>query len=376
MKMIVRKEIQNLDATSLEIKTLLAKLANVRQFSTGRSSDLIEVVLSPEDFGGGASLPKMWQLEISRVEPELGSAQDTIANLALYPSLTSLDLYSTSYRPLSIVSLPSIRRLTLRRAGPAQSEEARRICRRFPSIRDLTLVTTSTSAAGFKPHLQQCAAHPSLKLKSLTLSTRPGVVRPDYSHYCDHFLLPFHRLSYLYLGPNTFSQEIGNSLIRLPRLETLGFGLGAILEEKRLEALVFGPSRIPTLKKLVLDHIKGAMGWSARREGNSRELHADHLSHKHHLGPGWKVPEFNPLGNGTLTAGGLENSVRRIEEAGIEVEGKVLNAFEVEREYREEVTCCEGLWQAVMEASEKKEMEELLALNDYYEPAWVLEQFI
>jgi len=107
-----------------------------------------------------------------------------------------------------------------------------------------------------------------------------------------------------------------------------------------------------------LDQVQeGRIGWSVEVEGNW-QLHPDHAESPRHVAPDWEVPEFNPYRDDeTFTVEGVEELIGDCEEAGIEVEGTVIEALEFMMVYEREAMICEDLWEEYEEDHEIKQLE-------------------
>ncbi|GAA5900321.1 uncharacterized protein JCM6883_002808 [Sporobolomyces salmoneus] len=176
-------------------------------------------------------------------------------SLQIYPSLTSLYFEFGDLPSWDGVHLPQIERLGLdgpdSEGGPwtlaAFSSD------NFPSLRELELVIPPSS---FVPFLSNLDSATQMRLRKLTLhalhaeDSYGGQARP-----CDQVLPSFSSLIDLDLGEDTFTDAIGRALGRLPLLETLRFGSGALLPIPRLKAL---HQQIPSLKNLILDQYEAS----------------------------------------------------------------------------------------------------------------------
>lgn len=178
-------------------------------------------------------------------------------------------------------------------------------CQCFPSVHTLTL-------SGQDPFPGLHSLLPTLyplgtTLRSLTLSFNSVsdnlADNPSLPSSCDTQLIAFSSLTYLYLEGCIVSKDVGLVLLKLPQLETLGFGEGIPLSEERLEQLVIGSARLPRLERLIL-----------------------HLLPPPHF---WK--NSDPFQNTKLTFQGLDASVKKIREAGVRVDGTDLEALKIER---------------------------------------------
>ncbi|GAA5831512.1 hypothetical protein JCM5353_007650 [Sporobolomyces roseus] len=298
-----------------DLKTMISTLSNIETLLLGPWDVFTEIFPDPKL---ASSLPKLTHIDLGEGKYSKTDIRDEFGNIALYPSLTSLDLFLHDKIPQESLSwgkaLPKIETLVLTNLRQDPKANAQFILNRFPN--KLTPIVSATSSS-----------LPSPSFPSLT---------------------------YLYLARFTFTPEIGISLRKLPHLETLGFGPGAILEEERMKALAIGSSRIVSLKTILLDQVKGTIGWSAKED---RILHDDHAESQYHVAPDWEKPRFDFGGDGTFTVDGVEEMVAEIQEAGITVEGTVIQAIKVERQWQEEVKLCAELWERDKEYQLEMELE-------------------
>lgn len=345
------------------LKTAISTLTNIETLHLGAWEEVSEILMSPGDTSN--RLSKLKHLEIKEGEYSNVRHDDKFGNLALYPALVSLDihlLHEISPESLSWGQpLPKIEvlRLNLRHDSKANAEF---VLNRFPNIQNLTLDSRQFGVFDIEPLLRTLSTSPPNLLTSLTLLSPTRYLNLSESRIprpCDKFFPSFSHLTYLYLAQFSFTPEICTSLSKLPQLETLGFGPGAILEEKRIEALVIGSSRVESLKKLILDQVvQGKIGWSAKED---RVLHDDHTKSRYHLAPDWEKPRFDPENDGTFTLDRVEEMVERIEETGIKVEGTVIQAITSGREWQEEVTLCAELWEKTEQFKLEMELEDQIA---------------
>ncbi|GAA5921853.1 hypothetical protein JCM5296_002115, partial [Sporobolomyces johnsonii] len=123
----------------------------------------------------------------------------------------------------------------------------------------------------------------SLSLKSLAFY--------NFTQPCETLLPRFSNLEHLYLGEATFTPTIFDVVRQLPALISLGFGPGALFKTSRLEALIDGPARLPTLKQVTLDVVHGKRGYRYYEDGDG-VLHPEHDQNAWHVAPDWVVPRF------------------------------------------------------------------------------------
>jgi len=352
-----------------EVRTLLLSLTRVETLRIAAVREAAVTLLDKEF--ASSNLSNLAELEIGN-SPSWSKAgpqeADRLGNLALYPNLKSLALdtgFKTSKPLPPVQALTRISKLSLNFLQPKPEVNADFILNRFPNINQLTLNSRDYHVYRFKPLLKRLTSAPRLPLKSLTLLGFAHFSRmtdQDLPDPCDDVFPSFSHLTYLYLAQFTFSSDIGTSLRQLHHLATLGFGPGAVMEEDHLLALAVGHRRLPSLKKLILDQVhEGSVGWSVQEEGEYRRLHPNHADDPRHVAPDWEKPEFDPYGDGTFTADGVEEMIDDCEGAGIEVEGTVIEALEFMNVWELEAEICEELWE---ELEEENCGEELLESED------------
>jgi len=341
-----------------DLKTMISTLSNIETLLLSIWDVFTEIFMAPKL---AKSLPKLTHIDLGEGKYSKTDNRDEFGNLALYPSLTSIELFLHDKIPQESLSwgkaLPKVEPVGLINLRQDPKANAQFILNRFPNVQKLTLHSRKYDPFDFEPLLRDLSRSPPHLLTTLTLTSSAYFL--DLSEIlpprpCDKFFPYFPNLTYLYLARFAFSPEIGTSLRKLPRLETLGFGPGAILEEERIKALVIGSSRIVSLKTILLDQVKGKIGWSAKED---RILHDDHAESEYHLAPDWEKPDFDFGGDGTFTVDGVEEMIAEIQEAGIKVEGTVIQAIKVEREWQEEVKLCAELWERDKEYQLEMELE-------------------
>ncbi|BGP15677.1 hypothetical protein JCM10213_006152 [Rhodosporidiobolus nylandii] len=290
-------ELENVDEggrapmTERQLKAFFASLPHLARLDLGAGcAALLRAVLSRSI--ARASLPRMTTLSFEAppdwknpFEPSL------LSQLTSYPALEALQISSTKtwydvYRVKLAKKKPdrltNISKLTLHGRG-VDLPVISRIIQACPFLAHLTLLT-KTQHPNFEPILPLLPAN----LKSLELKTLAFF--DDFSQPCDALLLRFTSLEHLYLGEGTYGGTIFDTLRALPSLTSLGFGKGAIVDEKQLIALLEGPKRLPTLKRLTLDITEGKRGYKLKE--NDYRLHPNHADDPDSIGPGWVPPRF------------------------------------------------------------------------------------
>ncbi|GAA6013983.1 hypothetical protein JCM10207_000194 [Rhodosporidiobolus poonsookiae] len=263
--------------------------------------------------------------------------------LATYPSLHTLRIKSTKgfhemrrVRPIvkKFQPFPLIQTLSLEGGdGVELPKLIKRAIDACPSLvhLDLTDQSSDPDYTALLPHLPE---------QLVTLSLRTHAFYDAYSAPCDALFLRFSNLEYLYLGEGTFSPAILTHLSFLPKLKTLGFGLGAILHTADLSILLDESTPLPALRTLILDSVKGKIGWRVLEDGYG-DLHSEATA-PDYLGPGWLYPSFSDEG-GPFTEENVEELLKKAAapESRIKIEGTAEAALEVTTEFWSECADCD-----------------------------------
>ncbi|GAA5834714.1 hypothetical protein JCM3766R1_003216 [Sporobolomyces carnicolor] len=330
--------------TSVEkrrLETLFSALVHLEQLWIGPSStSFTDLVLSPPHTR--SFLPRLESLELvlphdwkNPFDPARYSALDK------YLSLTRLELRSVGWsEPATAVRTTRlghvsamIKELVL--VGHSTEDLASLACDSVPNLSSLNLYIFESRDFDYSTHL---AARLPTSLISLTLRTGGGIHDPVTS--CDRFLSHLVNLEHLYLGADTYEEDVIVTLRHFSKLKTLGFGRNAFLPASRLEEIAIGPGRIPSLRKIILDQVEGKEGWKIDEDGDGVTLHPDHAAEGFHMGPGWNLPLwFDGSGNAVDEQGWME-LVSKIQAQGIRVEGEMVRAFEVKSSFESEKRKC------------------------------------
>ncbi|GAA5989150.1 hypothetical protein JCM5350_005102 [Sporobolomyces pararoseus] len=318
------------------MKGFFSSLVNLEQLKLGlKTTSLIDLVLSlriarsdrPQLRSLVLEIPLNWKKPFeSKIYRYLNE----------YPSLRRLEISTEKHDRFACNSrgggkLTKITELVLK--GPAvDNSKTLSFLQNFPSLTSLTLDTLTSDM----PNYSSLVAVLPTSLTSLTLLSRgfyDGYLRP-----CDQHFPRLVNLESLYLSEGAFTQEVFDSLRQLPKLATLEFGKGAILSCSRLEELILGPNRIPTLEKVIFDQVEGKVGWSIFGDSDGITLHPDHEAQSFHLGPGWVPPRWSPEQN--FKDDDIKSLVSRIKEAGIIVDGKTVEAIGIDKAFDLEAMAC------------------------------------
>ncbi|GAA5877238.1 hypothetical protein JCM1840_003027 [Sporobolomyces johnsonii] len=260
-----------------------------------------------------------------------------------YPSLTSLSVAtSMPYRYARHIKsstkksepLTKIHELTLRGEG-VDLPSAARLPNSCPSLRSLTLDCTVHA-----PQFSLILPRLSTTLTSLSLKTL--AFYDDFTQPCDTLLPRFSNLEHLYLGEATFTPTLFDVVKQLPALTSLGFGPGALFDTWRLEALIHGPARLATLKKVTLDVVHGKRGYRFQEDGDG-VLHPEHNKSEWHVAPDWVVPRFtcqHEVPVFSFSYLDVLKLLRLAKRNGVGVDGTTVEAVKVMADYENEVTEC------------------------------------
>ncbi|GAA5947437.1 hypothetical protein JCM3765_001677 [Sporobolomyces pararoseus] len=320
------------------IKSFFSKLVNLEQLKIGsESTSLLNLVLSLRI--ARSELRRLSSLILS-TPPQWKRPFDSkfYGYLNSYPSLRCLELKTllrneSLGNPRGGPKLTKITELVLRTPDvdrPATLD----FLESFPNLTSLTLDVLHSN----DPDFTRLARTLPTNLTSLTF--RNFGFYDGYSMPFDHNLPRLVNLEYLYLSEGNFSQELPKYLRQLSKLKTLGFGRGALLSCSRLEELILGPNRIPTLEKVIFDQVEGKIGWSIISDSDGLTLHPDWKESKWYGGPGWIVPQWTSFEGGSFYEGDAKTLVDRIKLSSVQFEGTTLSAFGIFDVWGPESTTC------------------------------------
>jgi hypothetical protein len=330
--MVQVPEIRNIDGqgggskmNERRLKSFFSALGNLEQLKLGlKTTTLMDVVLSLRI--ARSELPSMRSLDIQvPVEWKKPFDSKIYRYLNEYPALCRLSISTDGEEKFASSSkggakLPKITELDLNGANFDNSKTLS-FLQNFPRLSSLTLNTLTSHTTDYRLLVSVLP----ISLTSLTLLTR--AFYDGYSKPCDEYLPRLVNLERLYFGEGTFSQGVINSLRKLSKLKTLGFGKGATLPPSKLEELILGPDRIPALDKVIFDQVEGKRGWSILKASDGFISHPEWEKSPWYGGPGWIVPQWGR--DGAFYEEAIKKLVDRIKLAEIKVEGTTLEAFGV-----------------------------------------------
>ncbi|GAA5996253.1 hypothetical protein JCM5350_000478 [Sporobolomyces pararoseus] len=351
-RMVKSLEVQNVDTqgggggtkNERRMKGFFSTLVNLEQLRLGsNTTSLIDLVLSLRI--ARSELPQLRSL-VLEIPSEWKKPFDSkiYRNLNEYPSLCRLEISTEKHDRFACNSrgggkLTKITQLVLK--GPeVDNSKTLSFLQNFPNLKSLTLDTL----ASHHPDYSSLVGILPTSLISLTL--RNLGFYDGYSKPCDQHFPRLVNLESLYLSEGTFTKDLINPLLQLPKLQTLGFGKGAVLEPSRIEEMVVGPHRLPALEKLIFDQFEGKVGWSISKDSDGVTLHSEHMKDFDHLGPGWQIPRADTCMSGRDFDDLLLPLLSTIKEAKIQIEGKTLDALKVWDKWRYEVVMCEFAYAA------------------------------
>ncbi|GAA6024077.1 hypothetical protein JCM10207_009301 [Rhodosporidiobolus poonsookiae] len=259
-----------------------------------------------------------------------------------YPSLRALSVMSTKTGyaldrvkgySKKLQPFPLVQSLALEAESFDNSKLVNRIIEACPGLTTLSLRSE-----------EDCPDYTGVVLllptQLTSLSLRTHAFYDSYSAPCDALFSRFPSLEYLYLGEGTFSPAILTHLSFLPKLETLGFGRGAILHTADLSTLFDECTPLPALRTLILDSVMGKVGWRVLEDGYG-DLHSEGTP-PDYLGPGWLYPSFSDKG-GPFTEEDVEELLKKAAapESKINIKGTVEAALEVTTEFWSECADCD-----------------------------------
>jgi hypothetical protein len=360
--MVKELEIRNVDGqggggskmNERQLKSFFSALGNLEQLILGlKTTSLVDVVLSLRI--ARSEVPSMKYLEIQiPVEWKKPFDSKIYRYLNEYPALYRLSISTNGSQTFVCSSkgggkLTKITELGLKGIFVDDSKTLS-FLNNFPHLSSLTLDTSDSH----HPSYPELVSVLPLTLTSLTLLTR--TFYDGYSEPCDQHLPRLINLEYLYLGEGTFTENLINPLHKLPKLKTLGFGKGAVMDIPRLEEIILGPNRLPLLEKVVFDQFEGKVGWSIQDDSDGMTLHPDHKKDYHHLGPGWVVPRPGSCMSGRNFDDLLGPFIKKIKDAKLQIEGTTLDALKVWKKWELEIVMCEFAY--ALEVGNTDEMRE------------------
>ncbi|GAA5949645.1 hypothetical protein JCM10213_001339 [Rhodosporidiobolus nylandii] len=359
------------DSDELEAAVAVAVLPLLPSFShlevTPNCASLVPFILSPQLVDSSLHGLSLLALPI----PCLESPDDLSMFSRIPPTVTSVALEcrgeAMDYLALALqtyagpTTAPSVLRVAVTGFGLNYPPLAA-LLNFFPS-----LVNLEFDDEADEPAFERVLPLVSRSLSSLTLRTIPCF--DAYSDPCDQCLTHFTSLSHLDLGEGIFNHAtLFTNLRALPSLSSLAFGCGAIVETSELRALVDGPTRHPSLRRLTLDMLnQGKRGYRVRVEGGGRP-HPEATERSKRVAPGWIVPEYTDP-DPRFSTSSVEDLLRVGAANGVEVEGTAVDSLEVYYEWRAEAMEALLLW-----GVQEKSFAELRDFLGGEEAAKVLEE--
>ncbi|GAA5878299.1 hypothetical protein JCM16303_002724 [Sporobolomyces ruberrimus] len=325
------------------LKTFFPTLVNLQRLKLyGLHTSLVELFSSLNI--GPSESPRLNELDYTfhrfSTDEQPFEPRELLYHLTAYPSLRRLDimLYS-KYDTFNISSwegsrLPGIDELVLKGVSAHLIQPTFCFLLNFPNLTSLSL----DSLWCRYPDYALLVLTFDVSLTSLALLTRGTY--DDFSKPCDRGLAYLVNLEYLYLGAGTYSDDLVDTLRKLTKLKTLGFGYGRGLSVMRLEELSIGPNALGSLKKIIFDQVEGKIGWKIAKDSDGKTLHPDASKSQSHLGPGWNMPLWSPKYPASYEEDAMLALVTRIRSKGIKVEGNTVKAFGVLEEWVIEVKMC------------------------------------
>ena len=320
-----------------QLKTFFSTLIHLEQLKLGKgTSSLINLGLSLRI--ARSDLPQLRTLEIE-IPTDWKKPFDSkiYRYLNSYPSLRTLRLTIFNDLPFSCnmrggEKLDKIKELSLRGTN-ADHISTLSFIDNFVSLESLSLET-----------LDYASSYPALvsilptSLTSLSLRNDGAPYTPVFP--CEQHFPRLVNLESLYVGRGTLSANPIPSFLHLPKLKTLGFGLGAMLNSLQLEELLLGPERHTGLEKVILDQAGGKIGWEIEKDEGFEGLilHPEHSKEYAHTGPGWIVPEFL---SSEFDDKEVKALVEKIRKAEIQVEGTIDEDLKTWSAWCYEVVWCE-----------------------------------
>jgi len=255
------------------------------------------------------------------------------------PRLRSVEISFRRFswpRPVNAERLESVEKLSLQFVGDDDQDpgeevwpsEVVNVIKCCPNITSLRLFdSVFPDYRRFLTALSSIS-HIALRLTSLELDSHE---LPDVYYFASDHLLPrFANLTHLSLGDSQVSDAFASSLRQLPHLISLRLGPDAHLNlhEEDLLPLVQGPTRLPSLRSLILDCFGNQLGRRVQiedyRQRLDQELPVTSMSED-----GWAAPYF-----ANFTEDMLSQLSAWCERDGIEVGGGGATVLEDYADYK------------------------------------------
>ena len=330
---------------------LFARLANLEVlcFST-LDHELLAVL--PEDKSTPAKLSRVEVLELSLNGgfdvPDYEGDCAWFVQLSLFPRLKHLTISKLDFGELvepqmALPALASLTRLSITSGDLAGWSELN-LSEVTPNLVDLRLEHYFASA-WFEPILRTAPS----KLRRLEVAVVDAESDPWPNAQLNEVLRRFDCLEYLSLCEDAFEPAtLAACLHPLNDLHELRFDFGTVTTDELLSEIVDGPSRVPHLRRLVIDHVQCTRGVTMEQLGGRLGLPPPKCASEAHLRRPMRPPEwFEPLFPRGCSEAGIRAVVDAAQARGIVVSGDALEAlgwhedYEAERPARALVWCDE-----------------------------------
>ncbi|GAA5896622.1 hypothetical protein JCM8208_004248 [Rhodotorula glutinis] len=330
---------------------LISRLSALRELDLGCVElDLIDAVVGDdEDDGTSRSRPRrLERLEVLSVESKHGP---------MFKGPERTRLWISWLRKLA--RLPKLRdlRLTIYDGSPPPPLPA--VDFSSPTLLSITLGDSDCIHPWNGPFLSQFA--PNLERIDLSdvgfaLKYAPSTMRelsltssldqsdnPRAKSPLDDFLVRFRRLERLEIALNSFDPARLLPYLRsLPNFHSLMLSIGTPTTDTFLAALLDGPTRLPNLRHLTLDHVTSYRG--GRLVSKRWNLPDDYDPTSAALLPRcrWEAPSYPP----GASSAGVRAALRLAAAHGVVVDGSALAALEWDEAYRVERRAAVLAWAA------------------------------
>ncbi|GAA5833666.1 hypothetical protein JCM5353_006604 [Sporobolomyces roseus] len=252
------------------------------------------------------------------------SGPQPLVDFTSFTTLRSLHVttYRNNYRAFDTSAHPALPLLThLTISGVyAESLSIASFCILCPALTHLTLNGTSPDYTSL--------------LEILPASLVSLELRFENSHYgdaapCDQELSRFTALRHLSIGHHLFSYDLPTYLDSLIALESLELGEGHVSTDGLIGLL----TKLPSLRHLKLDLFEGSIGTRLEIDATGSTEAKGLPAEGERIADDWVVPDFVRFEGDGTTLEAARKMLGEVHDAGVQVEGTILEAVNVMEAY-------------------------------------------